>query len=246
MIAIIAGTGFYDIPGLMGRDTLSISTPYGDVELVTGTLNGAQIAFLARHGGDHSIPPSAINYRANIWALHSAGAEAILAVNVVGSLVFERGIGSFFVMDDYIEFTNGREATFYDQPGNVQHFDMTTAYSPDLRSKLIHAAALEGIDVVPTGTYVCTNGPRFETPAEIRMYIQMGGHVVGMTGYPEVALARELSVPYAAVGVVSNLGAGMFDGEILHEEIGEMLSASKEPLFRMLSRTIQLHSTGSC
>ncbi|MFT7647336.1 MAG: 5'-methylthioadenosine phosphorylase [Candidatus Poriferisodalaceae bacterium] len=246
MIAIIAGTGFYDIPGLMGRDTLEVSTPYGSVELTTGMLNGEQIVFLPRHGGDHSIPPAAINYRANLAALKSAGVDAIFAIAVVGSLVPDKGPGSMFVIDDFLDFTTGRADTFHDAPGDVQHFDMTTAYDKDLRALLLHAAEVEAIEVVPTGTYVTTNGPRFETPAEIRMYRQMGAHVVGMTGYPEVALARELSIPYAGVSVVSNLGAGMFDGEISHEEVGEALVASKEPLFRLLTRALQLRSTGSC
>lgn len=246
MIGIIAGTGFYDIPGLMDRGARTVETPYGEVELVTGLLDGVQIGFLARHGGDHSIPPHGINYRANVWGIHAAGAEAVLAVNVVGSMVPERGLGSMLLIDDFLDFTNGRKVTFHDEPGDVQHFDMTTAYDPDLRSSLLLAAEMEGIDLAPTATYVCANGPRFETPAEIRMFAQLGGHVVGMTGYPEVALARELSMPYAAVAVVSNLAAGMFEGEISHEEIGEMLGSTTEPLFRLFRRAIQLRATGTC
>lgn len=242
MIALIAGTGYYDIPGLVDRAERPVDTPYGAVTLLTGSWHDQPVAFLARHGADHSIPPSAIDYRANLWALSEAGAEAILAVNVVGSLVEDRGPGAFFLVEDYLEFTSGRADTFFDQPGEVRHTDMTTAYDPELRGLLARAAELEGIDLTPGAVYVCTNGPRFETPAEIRMFATLGAHVVGMTGYPEVALARELALPYAAVAVVANLAAGMSGEELSHEEIGEVLVDTRAPLFALLGRAIRLRA----
>lgn len=239
-VGIIAGTGFYELPGLADAEHLTVSTDWGEAHAMTGRWHGRRIVFVPRHGGDHSIPPSAINYRANIAAIRDLAATAILAVSVVGSMVPERGTGSFLLLDDYLEFTTGRAATFFDQPGQVTHTDMTTPYDPSLRAALAAAAEAEGIDVAPTATYVCTNGPRFETPAEIRMYAQAGGSVVGMTGYPEVALAREAGIPYAGVAVVANMAAGMFDGEISHEEVAAALEATKEPLFALLGRAVSM------
>ncbi|HCB37449.1 MAG TPA: S-methyl-5'-thioadenosine phosphorylase [Acidimicrobiaceae bacterium] len=241
---IIAGTGFYDLPGLAGPAAAPapVSNRWGTATLRTGVWHGQPIAFLPRHGGSHSIPPSAVNYRANVQALADCGVEAVLAVNVVGSMLPHRPTGSLLVLDDYLEFTSGRDCTFFDQPDDagVTHTDMTTPYHPDVRAALLAAADDVGLDVEPTATYVCANGPRFETPAEIRMYAQLGGSVVGMTGYPEVALARELGLRYAAVAVVSNMAAGMSDGEISHDEITGMLDAAKEPLFALLGRAVEL------
>ena len=246
MIGIIAGTGYYDLPGLLRREERAVDTRYGPASVLTGLWHSTPVAFVPRHGGDHSIPPSAINYRANIRALTDLGVEAIFAVNVVGSMIPESGPGAFVLVDDFLEFMTGRECTFFDAPGEVRHTDVTEAYDPALRSVLGRAAAMEGIDLGSGATYVCTNGPRFETPAEIRMYTAMGGGVVGMTGYPEVVLACEAAIPYAAVAVVSNVAAGMGDGAISHDEIWEMLKATKDPLFRLLGRAVQLHSTGEC
>ncbi len=239
-VGIIAGTGFYELPGLTDAERLTVSTDWGEAHAMTGRWHGRRIVFVPRHGGDHSIPPSAINYRANIAAMANLGATAILAVSVVGSMVPERGTGSFLLLDDYLEFTTGRAATFFDRPGQVVHTDMTTPYDPGLRAVLAVAADAEHIDVAQTATYVCTDGPRFETPAEIRMYAQMGGSVVGMTGYPEVALAREAGIPYAGIAVVANMAAGMFDGEISHEEVSAALEATKQPLFALLGHTVRL------
>lgn len=247
MIGIIAGTGYYDLPGLMQRESRSVATDYGEASLLTGMWDGVQIAFVPRHGGDHSIPPSAINYRANVRALADLGVEVVFAVNVVGSMLPERPPGSFVLVDDFIEFTIGRADTFHDRPGEVQHTDMTGVYDPDLRRLLHHAGDLEGVDLGSVeATYVCTNGPRFETPAEIRMFARLGGGVVGMTGYPEVALAREAGIRYASIAVVSNVAAGMMDEPISHDEIWAMLDATKDPLFRLLRRAVQLESTGEC
>ncbi len=239
-VGIIAGTGFYELPGLSEAEHHVVQTGWGEASAMTGRWHGRRIVFVPRHGGDHSIAPSAINYRANIAAMRDLGAVAILAVSVVGSMVPERGTGSFLLLDDYLEFTTGRAATFFDGPGQVVHTDMSTPYDPALRAAMAAAAQAEGIDVAPSATYVCTNGPRFETPAEIRMYAQMGGSVVGMTGYPEVALAREAGIPYAGVAVVANMAAGMFDGEISHEEVAAALAATKDPLYVLLGRTVSM------
>ena len=242
MIGIIAGSGYYELPGLLQRNDRTINTHYGEATVSTGTWDGVEVAFVARHGGDHSIPPNAINYRANIRALSDLGVRSIFAVNVVGSLVLDRGPGSLFIVDDFIEFTQGRQCTFFDQPGEVTHTDMTSVYDPELRQTLKHAAELEGQSVTESATYVCVNGPRFETPAEIRMFAQMGAHVVGMTGYPEVALAREADLRYCSIAVVSNLAAGMTEDVVEEKEIWAALEATKDPVFRILKRCVQLRA----
>ena len=155
MIGIIAGSGYYELPGLLQRKDELFTNEYGEATVSTGIWDNVAVAFVARHGGDHSIPPNAINYRANIRALADLGAASV------------------FVLDDFIEFTQGRQCTFFDRPGEVTHTDMTAIYDPELRATLIRAAELEGQEVTNTATYVCTNGPRFETPAEIRMYAQL-------------------------------------------------------------------------
>ena len=144
MIGIIAGSGYYELPGLLQRNDQTIDTQYGEATVSTGTWDGVEVAFVARHGGDHSIPPNAINYRANVKALAELGVRSILAVNVVGSLVLDRGPGSLFIVDDFIEFTQGRQSTFFDQPGEVTHTDMTSVYDPELRQTLKQAAEFEG------------------------------------------------------------------------------------------------------
>tara|TARA_Y100000590_G_scaffold466339_1_gene641358 strand:- start:243 stop:980 length:738 start_codon:yes stop_codon:yes gene_type:complete len=242
MIGIIAGSGYYELPGLLQRNDRTLNTHYGEATVSTGTWDGVEVAFVARHGGDHSIPPNAINYRANVRALSDLGVRSIFAVNVVGSLVLDRGPGSLFIVDDFIEFTQGRQCTFFDQPGEVTHTDMTSVYDPELRQTLKHAAELEGQTVTESATYVCVNGPRFETPAEIRMFAQMGAHVVGMTGYPEVALAREADLRYCSIAVVSNLAAGMTEDVVEEKEIWAALEATKDPVFRILKRCVQLRA----
>lgn len=246
MIGIIAGSGYYELPGLLQRKDELFTNEYGQATVSMGTWDNIPIAFVARHGGDHSIPPNAINYRANIKSLKDLGVESVFAVNVVGSMVADRGPGSLFIVDDFIEFTQARQCTFFDRPGEVTHTDMTSVYDPELRAILIRAAELEGQDVTKTATYVCTDGPRFETPAEIRMFTQLGAHVVGMTGYPEVALAREAGLRYASIAVVSNFAAGTTDEVVEENEIWQALETTKDPVFRILRRASQLHTSGEC
>lgn len=246
MIGIIAGSGYYELPGLLQRKDEIYENEYGTATVSTGTWNNTPLAFVARHGGDHSIAPDAINYRCNIRALADLKVESIFAVNVVGSILRDKGPGSVLIVDDLLEFTHGRASTFYDKSGEVTHTDMTDIYDPALRSVLLRSAELEGQDVAPSATYVCTNGPRFETPAEIRMYEKMGAHVVGMTGYPEVALAREAGIKYASVAVVSNFAAGITTDPVAEEEIWRILESTKEPIFRLLKRAVQLTSTDEC
>ena len=232
MLGLITGSGFYDLPGLEDAANRQVETPYGVVSLVYATWNGCPVVFLPRHGADHSVPPQRIPYRANLWALHQAGARAVFATAVSGGINPGYRNGELVLIDQFINLTNGRDDTFFDE--EVRHTDMTEPYDRDLRQVLSEVAASEGVDLVDGGTYVCANGPRFETPAEISMYAGFGGDLVGMTGYPEVALARELDLPYAAVGVVSNPAAGLGAEELSLDDIWVVLNDVVEPLLRLL------------
>lgn len=243
MLAFITGSGFYTLPGLTDIEERTVETRYGKVLITTGTFGGAPVGFLPRHGADHSIAPHRINYRANIAALSEVGATAILATAVSGSVDPAAGPGTLRLIDQFIDLTSGRDFTFFDE--DVKHVDVTEPYDPTLRKLLMQAAAADGIELLETGTYMCFNGPRFETPAEIKMASVMGADLVGMTGCPEVALANELGIPYAAVGVVSNLAAGMSGEQLSLEEIMAILQRTAEPLYKMFASVVALHSTGS-
>lgn len=253
MIGLIMGSGFYDIAELTERADVGVDTPYGPVRLTTGQWRDQPVAFLPRHGADHSIPPHAINYRANIWALARAGVSGIIATAVSGGISPAMTPGRLVVISDYVNFTSGRADTFFDgvtdpgfgpTTGSVTHTDMTNAYDPAMRAAIRRAAELESIDVIDGGVYCTTNGPRFETPAEITMMARLGGDLVGMTGYPEVALAREAGVPYASIGVVSNPAAGLAQVELSVPEILAVIEGAADPLYRLVGRTIELAGTG--
>lgn len=238
MLAFITGTGFYDLPGLEDRRVVAVVSPYGEVAVVRGTWAGADVAFLPRHGTGHSVAPHRINYRANVWALHEVGAAGVLATAVSGGIDPEMRPGDLVLIDQFIDVTSGRPGTFFDTEGEVHHTDVTQPYDVGLRSRLARSAAAEGVDVHPDGTYICTNGPRFETPAEIAAYRTWGADLVGMTGCPEVALANELSLPYASVGVVSNPAAGMSDGPITGEQIMATIASAAERLLTVFTHAL--------
>jgi len=253
MFGLITGSGFYDLPDLRDRRRAEIDTPYGPVNVTVGRWWQSDVCFLPRHGSDHSIPPHAINYRANIWALREVGASAILATAVSGGISPEMTVGRLVSISDFIDFTDGRPYTFFDgvtdpgfveRPAKVNHTDMTNPYDPAMRAVIRRAAEVESIDLVDGGVYCTTNGPRFETPAEIRMMATVGGDLVGMTGYPEVALAGEAGLPYAAIGVISNQAAGLGDEELSGSDIFAVIERVAEPLYRLVARTIEFSTTG--
>ncbi len=252
MFGLITGSGFYRLPGLTGVSAETVTTPYGEVQLTSGTWAGESVTFLPRHGSGHTVPPHAINYRANVWALADAGVEAIVATAVSGGINPSMTSGSLVIIDDLIDFTSGRADTFYDGvsdpgwddgPATVKHTDMTDAYDPTLRAALRQAAADEAIDVIDGGVYCTTNGPRFETPAEITMMGRLGGDLVGMTGYPEAALAKEAGVPYASVGVISNAAAGLAGADLTLDEIMAVIEGASERLYRLIGRALGLYGT---
>lgn len=222
----ITGTGFYTLPNIRNVKERTVSTPFGDVSVDVGEIGEQQVAFIARHGKKHNIAPAQINYRANMFALHTLGVNRILATSVSGSLVKDWPPGTLILVDQFLDFTYGRRAdTFYPMDGKLAHVDVTEPYSPELHDYLMRVAEQQNVTLKRGATYACFNGPRFETAAEIKMVRQLGGHLVGQTNYPEALLARELAIAYATVGVVSNYAAGMEGAEMTVEEILENLKS---------------------
>jgi 5'-methylthioadenosine phosphorylase len=238
-LAIIGGTGVYDPRILADIREEIITTPYGDALVRIGTYEGEPVAFLARHGTKHTVPPHLINYRANMWALKMLGAERVIATTAVGSLNKAMKPGDFVLIDQFLDFTKNRQATFFDGGEmGVVHTDVTEPYCPEVRRVLAAAAKATGITAHEGGTYVCTEGPRFETPAEIRMFATLGGDLVGMTNVPEVVLAREAGLCYATVSMVTNFGAGISPTALTHEEVLEVMAANAENLKRLVMETL--------
>jgi 5'-methylthioinosine phosphorylase len=210
-LAIIGGTGLYKFPGLENIERHAVATPFGEPsgEVGLGTLAGKRVAFLARHGESHTLAPHRVNYRANVWALHHLGARRMIGVNAVGGITEKMGPRIIAVPDQIIDYTHGRFDSFCDMEGvKVEHVDFTEPYSAGLRGEVLAAAARAGIAVVAGGCYGATQGPRLETRAEIARMRRDGCDLVGMTGMPEAALARELEIEYACLALVANWAAG--------------------------------------
>jgi len=245
-IGIIGGTGIYDPSILENVHEAETLTPYGNVSYKVGDYAGKSIAFIPRHGTSHSIAPHLIKYRANIWALKKIGVKNILATAAVGSLNLSMKLGDFVVVDQFIDFTKNRINTFY-EGGNsgVIHVDFTTPYCPTMGKTLFHVGQSMGIAIHSKGTYVCTEGPRFETPAEIAMFAKLGGDIVGMTNVPEVVLAREAEICYSAIGMVTNFAAGISPNPLTYGEVIEIMNQNTENLKRLLMNTIQLIDTSA-
>lgn len=240
-IAVIGGTGLTALDTLTITGQQSLSTPYGDPSgpLVHGELSGRPVVFLARHGPLHTLPPHKINYRANLWALHRAGVRQIVAVAAVGGIRQDMAPGVLAVPDQLIDYTWGRSSTFFEDDLNqVTHIDFTEPYCPTLRARLIEDARALGLDARESGTYAAMQGPRLETAAEVRKLERDGCDIVGMTGMPEAALARELDMRYAACAVVANWAAGKVPGEITMAEIERNLVAGMARVKRLLARSI--------
>jgi 5'-methylthioinosine phosphorylase len=213
-LGIIGGTGLSELRGLQITAGHTVSTPYGapSTAVAEGELDGTRIFFLQRHGSNASIPPHSVNYRANVWALQSLGVNEIVAINAVGGISADMQPGRLVIPDQLIDYTWGREHTFDDgSSGQLQHIDFTEPYDRDLRMALVSVAAAAEVACQATAVHGVTQGPRLETAAEIRRMAVDGCDVVGMTGMPEAALARELGLAYAAVCMVVNPAAGLGD-----------------------------------
>jgi len=210
-LAIIGGTGLYKFSGLENVERRTLATPFGapSDDIVLGTLAGKRVAFLARHGENHTLAPHRVNYRANVWALHHLGARRVIGVNAVGGIRDDMGPRVIAIPDQIIDYTHGRYDSFCDVEGaKVEHVDFTEPYNVALRGELLVAARGAGIAIVDGGCYGATQGPRLETRAEITRMRRDGCDLVGMTGMPEAALARELNLDYACLALVANWAAG--------------------------------------
>lgn len=239
--AIIGGTGVYDPQILKDIREERLNTPYGEVEVKIGTYCNREIAFLPRHGAGHSVPPHKINYRANIKALQQLGVKKVVATAAVGSLNPDMAPGKFVLIDQFIDFTKSRPATFFEGgEQGVVHIDMTEPYCSELREVISRAAGLLGQQLIEGGTYVCSEGPRFETPAEIRAFRLFGGDLVGMTSCPEVVLARECEMCYATVAMVTNFAAGISSQALTHIEVVETMRENSRNLRELLMKTMEI------
>lgn len=228
---IIAGTAIYHIPDLEMNEK-TVNTPYGEVQLSQGTGEDDDLYFLPRHGADHSIPPHRVNYRAHLKAFEVLGVDKILAAYAVGSINPTIPPLSLVAVNDFIDFTSGRESTYYDGGSEgVKHVDMSQPFCPALREALLERAPDFDLTIRPSGVYVASNGPRLETPAEIAMFQQWGGDVIGMTAVPECVLAKELDICFAGVGFSVNWAAGFEEEITLVEEGLENLTARLMALF---------------
>lgn len=230
LIGVIAGTGFAELAGLEVQASQEVTTPYGQPSAKVQTLTAQTfsasssadqttesvpaIAFLPRHGNPHRIPPHAVNYRANIWALHSLGCKQVITINAVGGIHADTAPGRLIIPHDIIDYTYGRTSSYWHTADDaMQHVDMCQPYAANQRGRLLSAADSSGIDVVPTGVMAVTQGPRLETPAEIRRLENDGATIVGMTGMPEAALAKELGMELASLAFSVNWAAGKGSGK---------------------------------
>ena len=241
-IGLIGGSGLYEMPGLRVLEERVLETPFGapSAAYVMGELSGARVAFLPRHGSPHRLPPHRINYRANVWGFRQLGVDRILSVNAGGGLSPGLRPGSIVVLDQVLDMTQGaREATFYDE-GEVVHIDFTEPYCPELRQAVLGAGEKAGIGLEGGGTYLCVNGPRLESRAEIEFFARTGADVVGMTGMPEAALARELEICYSALAVVTNYAAGLSGIKLTTGEVVGSMEKANERIKALLKETFAL------
>jgi len=238
-VGVIGGSGFYS--WLDGAREVTVETPFGAPSdpVTLGEVAGRPVAFLPRHGRDHRFPPHRVNYRANLWALRAVGARQVLGPCAVGSMDTQLGPGSLVVPDQIVDRTWGREHTVFDAVGAVAHVAFADPYCPRGRAAVLAAAAADGQPAHDGGALVVINGPRFSSRAESRWHAALGGVVVGMTGMPEAAIARELALCYTSINVVTDLDAGFESGEgVTQAEVFAQFGRSIDHLKRLLVQVV--------
>jgi 5'-methylthioinosine phosphorylase len=241
-IAVIGGTGMNDWPGLVLVRRQRMRTPFGtpSAPLAHGRLDGRPVIFMPRHGVGHKFPPHLINYRANLWALKEAGVTRVVAIAAVGGMARNFPPAAVAVPEDLIDYTWGRAHTYCDSgQAPLTHADFSAPYSPKLRKALLAAGRAAGVKLVPGGVMGVTQGPRLESPAEIRRLRRDGCTMVGMTGMPEAGLARELGLEYAPLAVCVNWAAGLGSGDI-HGEIERFLAEGMRKVRAVLGAALPL------
>jgi 5'-methylthioadenosine phosphorylase len=249
MLGIIGGTGLTQLANLEITSRQVVRTPYGEPSgaLTFGRINQHEVVFLARHGYGHTIPPHMVNYRANLWALHSQGAQDVVSVATVGGIHADLQPGVIVIPDQIIDYTWGRRSTYFDGLGEtpVKHIDFTEPYSTELRALCMAAIAQAGDTCIDGGVYGAVQGPRLETAAEINRLDRDGATMVGMTGMPEAVLARELGLNYAAIGVVANhaAGRGASEHSIRFQDIDTVLAATMSRVRSILEHLVVIHGS---
>ncbi len=241
-LAIIGGTGLSHLDTLEIIKREVVQTPYGEpsAPLVHGEIDGREVLFLPRHGYGHVIPPHKINYRANIWALKEAEVDYVLSVAAVGGIREDLGPKKLVVPDQLIDYTWSRVNTFFEEGlSQVTHIDFSYPYDEGLRQKVIQSCEALNIDVATKATYAATQGPRLETAAEIDRLEKDGCDIVGMTGMPEAALARELEISYACLAVVANEAAGRSKADLTMEMIEANLKSGMENTRQVIAKLIE-------
>ncbi|GHF36688.1 purine nucleoside phosphorylase [Kitasatospora xanthocidica] len=246
-VGVIGGSGLYEL--LDDVTEVRVETPYGEPSdaLFVGEVAGRRVAFLPRHGRGHRLPPHRIDYRANLWALHSLGVRQVVAPCAVGGLRPEYGPGTLLVPDQFVDRTSGRVQTFYDglplpdgTVPEVVHVSMADPYCPAGRQAAMEAAREAAWEPVDGGTLVVIEGPRFSTRAESRWFTANGWSVVGMTGHPEAVLARELGLCYTSVALVTDLDAGVESGEgVTHGEVLKAFARNVDRLRTVLFKAVE-------
>ena len=244
MYAIIGGSGLAKLSALGKTRRQVMRSPYGEPSgaLTFGELGGREVVFLARHGYGHTIAPHEINYRANIWALRELEVRGVLSVATVGGVREDLGPGTLVVPDQIIDYTHSRKSTFFEgAEARVTHVDFTLPYATRLRRLLLEAARAIGEPIVDGATYACTQGPRLETAAEIERIARDGGDLVGMTGMPEAALAREAGLDYAVLGVVVNHAAGRGESrrEVKLDDLENVMRETVTRAVRILEQAVR-------
>lgn len=237
MLAVIGGSGLDSFPDLKIERQEQVQTPFGNPSgpLSFASRDGLEYVFLPRHGADHRIPPHRINYRANIWALKQAGVKNLIGVAAVGGIAANMGPGVVVTPDQIIDYTYGREHTFFDgQFQSVDHIEFGQPYAEELRQRLLSAAKATAVEMLDRGCYGATQGPRLETNAEIKKLQRDGVDLVGMTGMPEASLAKEAGINYACCAVVANWAAGLESEPVSLAQIEEQLSISMGQVCELL------------
>jgi len=248
---VFGGSGLYEL--LDEIELLEVGTPYGKPSdaIAIGTVDGNRVAFMPRHGATHTIPPAAINYRANIWAFNELGVERIIAPTAVGSLRADIKPGDFVVCDQFVDRTWGRSDSYFMEGPRVGHLSSADPYCPELRALAVEVGREQGVDVHDGGTVVVIQGPRFATRAESRWYGAQGWQVINMTQYPEVVLARELEICYVNIALVTDYDAGL-EGDssvsaVNVADVTSVMNSNNERVRRLIVALIErLPSVRSC
>ena len=240
--AIVGGTGLTSLDNLEIIRSEAIETPFGEPssDLNIGRIESREVVFLARHGQTHNIPPHKVNYRANLWALNEMGVDTIIAVNAVGGIRGDMLPGSLVIPNQIIDYTTSRINTFFeDNLNEVTHIDFSYPYNEAVRQLILDSADNISIELIDGAVYAATEGPRLETAAEIQRLQRDGCDIVGMTGMPEVALARELDMDYASICVNANWAAGLSDDLITMEVIGKNIYNGMEQVRQLIAQILR-------